>query len=161
MPNATIRNATPADVDRIAEIAVTAWQPVFDEFRRAAGDENYDIMFPLGNKRKDAELRRICADCPDNVIVTEVDGIVVGFATYFVIGEKLGEVGNNAVHPDYQGQGIGTGQMQEILRRLKEAGCEVVKVFTGLDPAHGPARAMYEKAGFRQWWQMVTYIREL
>ena len=161
MPTATIRNATPADVDRIAEIATLAWQPVFDEFHRAAGDENYDIMFPLGNKRKDPELRRICAECPDNVIVTEVDGVVAGFATYFVVGEKFGEVGNNAVHPDYQGQGIGSGHMEEIFRRLKGAGCELVKVFTGMDPAHAPARAMYEKAGFRKWWQAVTYIREL
>jgi ribosomal protein S18 acetylase RimI-like enzyme len=161
MSDLHIRSAASADLDRICDIAVTAWEPVYDEFRRRAGDATFAIMFPQANQCKDAQIRAVFDSHPDSFIVTECDGAVAGFATFFVVGERLGEVGNNAVHPDFQGRGIGAAQMEEVLKRLKQAGCEVVKVFTGLDPSHAPARRMYEKAGFRQWWESVTYIREL
>jgi ribosomal protein S18 acetylase RimI-like enzyme len=61
---------------------------------------------------------------------------------------RIGEIGNNAVHPDVQGRGIGPQMYRHALERLRELGMRFVKVGTGGDPAHAPARRAYEKVGF-------------
>ena len=44
---------------------------------------------------------------------------------------------------------------------LRAHGMRVVKVTTGGDKSHAPARRAYEKAGFRTDLPTVTYFREL
>ena len=73
----------------------------------------------------------------------------------------IGEIGNNAVHPDLRGQGIGPRMYQYAFDRLRERGMRYVKVGTGGDPAHAPARRAYEKAGFTIQLPGVEYYREL
>ena len=157
-----IRAVRPEDVDTICDIAVRAWEPIFAEFRRCMGDEMFEAKHDGWREDKAAQVRNHAENHPDWVIVTELDGRAVGFLT-FVIKEQqsFGEIGNNAVDPEYQGRGLGAAQCARALELFREAGLKYAEVWTGLDDSHAPARAMYEKAGFGQTWPAVTYMRPL
>ena len=65
------------------------------------------------------------------------------------------------VHPDWQGRGIAPRLYEYVFERLRERGMRYVKVHTGGDPAHAPARRAYQKAGFEIALPQVDYYREL
>lgn len=48
-----------------------------------------------------------------------------------------------------------------VLDRLRRAGAKVVKVSTGLDDAHAPARRACERLGFDRQLTHVSYFMEL
>jgi SOS response regulatory protein OraA/RecX len=48
-----------------------------------------------------------------------------------------------------------------VFERLREAGCEAVRVGTGLDDAHAPARRAYEKAGFEASLSSIVYYKKI
>jgi ribosomal protein S18 acetylase RimI-like enzyme len=158
----TIRPLRPEDIDTICDIAVRAWEPVFAEFRRRMGDAIFSAKHSAWREDKAGQVRHHAQNHPDWVIVTELDGRVVGFLT-FVIREQssFGEIGNNAVDPDHQGRGFGSAQCERALEIFREKGLKHAEVWTGLDDSHAPARAQYEKVGFWQAWPAVTYMREL
>lgn len=60
-----------------------------------------------------------------------------------------------------QGQGIGTRMYGYVFDRLRALGMRYVKVSTGGDPAHAPARAAYQKAGFTVGLPGIEYYRKL
>jgi ribosomal protein S18 acetylase RimI-like enzyme len=137
----TIRLSMDDDKDkpRIHEIAVAAWKPIFERYRLIVGNEMWKNVW--GGWDKDWFAKA-------SGIVTELDGQIVGFATwYWPIAEVLAEVGGNAVDPKYQGRGIGTTQMHWLVKKFREWGYKCAKVHTGMDQAHGPARAEYRNAG--------------
>jgi len=82
---------------------------------------------------------------------------------YFHLGQKrrIGEIGNNAVKPECQGMGIGTFQYRKVLEIFRKEDMRFAAVTTGLDEAHAPARAAYEKVGFRKAIAMVTYYMKV
>lgn len=82
---------------------------------------------------------------------------------YFHLGQKrrIGEIGNNAVKPECQGMGIGTFQYRKVLEIFRKEDMRFAAVTTGLDEAHAPARAAYEKVGFRKAITMVTYYMKV
>ena len=53
------------------------------------------------------------------------------------------------------------GAYERAFEEMKGMGVRVVKVKTGSDPAHAPARRSYEKAGFNVRLEHVVYLREL
>lgn len=163
MPDPLIRPATEADVPAVREIAELAWTPIYHEFRRRLGDELFDLTRPRGVKAKPDEVERVFREHPDRMLVTELDGRVVAFATFFVVDRAagIGEIGNNAVHPDFQGRGLGRAQYERIFEELRRLGCHYVRVSTGLDDSHAPARRAYEAAGFDRALPTITYYREL
>ncbi len=63
-------------------------------------------------------------------------------------GPAVGIVGHNCVIPDYQGQGIGRRQVQEILRRFRQRGFARAAVTTSEHPFFVPAQRMYAACGF-------------
>jgi ribosomal protein S18 acetylase RimI-like enzyme len=141
----TIRRATVDDLDRIRELAVLGWRPIYNQFRLIVGDEMWNALW--------ADWEESWFDLkPDTwdqrIIVTEVDSEVVGFATWWTGDGDLAEVGGNAVDPDYLRRGIGSVQIRWIIDMFREDGYTCAKVHTGLDPSHGPARAEYRNAGF-------------
>ena len=94
--------------------------------------------------------------------MAEWDGVVAGFVTLSMDpNEIIGEVGLNAVHPDYGCRGIGRGLVECALARMKERGIVAVKVATGGDRSHAPARRIYEKAGFESAIPSVTMFKLL
>lgn len=158
-----IRPAAPADVPACCEIARLAWQPVFAEFRRRLGEELFERLHHDWEARKMSDIRRVFEGYPNCMLVTEVGGRVIAFITFFFIDRArgLGEISNNAVHPDFQGRGLAKRQYERVFEELRAQGAECVRVTTGLDEAHTPARRAYEAVGFCHELPMVTYYREL
>ncbi len=162
MSDATIRQAEEKDVADIRRIAKAAWAPIYAYFREQMGDDLYEREHPGEPLEKKADsVEDFFRREPQWMIVTEVDGLVAAFLTYVLRENGVGEIGNNAVDPAFQGRGIGTSQYEEALRRMREAGMKYATVGTGLDPTHAPARRGYEKVGFRQVRPHVSYYMDL
>ena len=153
-----IRLATVDDLPRIHEIAVAGWLPIFTRYRHLVGEKMWDDVWGGWDQdwfRLDAESWH------GRGIVTEVDGQVAGFATWSGVNDILAEVGGNAVDPEYQGRGIGTAQIRWVVEHIRDEGHRCVKVHTGMDPAHGPARAAYRQAGLRRGVTSSVYLNYL
>jgi ribosomal protein S18 acetylase RimI-like enzyme len=164
-----VRPLSLPDVEVVVEIAVAAWQPIFAFYRRTMGESLFAAAHPDWRQEKARQVRSACApDSPAIFAVAEQlpnDGEasrVVGFVTCYVDPSTgIGEIGNNAVHPDCQGQGIAQRLYAYVFERLRECGMRYVKVGTGGDPAHAPARRAYQKAGFDVSLPHIEYYREL
>jgi len=158
-----IRSARPEDIEACAQIAKRAWAPIMAERgavmgqdlqRRERGDD------PLESKAD--EVRRFCEAHPESVLVTELDGRVVGFITFHADhATGILTIGNNAIDPDHQGRGLGTAQYDHVLTWARENGFAYAKVMTGLDDCHAAAREAYRKAGFDIAIPGVTYYRKV
>ena len=158
-----IRDLRPDDVEAAVDIALAAWVPVFDSFRRMMGEEVFAIVHPDWRAEKARQVRDGCDPKHGGMhFVAELGGEVVGFITSYPRRRTgIGEIGNNAVHPDCQRRGIATRLYRHVLQRLREAGMRVARVTTGGDPSHAPARRAYEKAGFSSPRPDVTYYCKL
>ena len=157
-----MRQARSEDADRCGEIAGISWQRVFDSWRKLMGE----TLFMQHHAEWKQHMTDSCANTvrenPERAIVTEVDGVIAGFLTWYLPGpDGVGEIGGNAVHPDYQGKGIGERQCKRALEIFREMGLTSATVYTGLDEGHAPARTMYEKAGFDKSTPHVKYFMEL
>lgn len=158
-----IRDLEPQDVERIVEIALAAWEPIYAYYRQTMGRELFEIVFPDWQADKAGQVWKACQpQGTATVCVAEADGLVVGFITFYAHdGDRVGTIGNNAVHPQWQGQGIGPAMYEHVFARLRDLGFQAVQVFTGGDPSHAPARRAYEKAGFDVRLPEVGYYRKL
>lgn len=146
----TIREARKTDLPRLQEIREAAFAPVFASFRSLLGDAIYEIAQAPGD-RAQGELLSECFDAssPWSLYVAEVSNRVAGFVSIRSDAPSgVGEIGLNAVHPEYAGSGIGTAMYEFALDRMTEAGVRVATVSTGADASHAPARRAYGKVGF-------------
>ena len=158
----TIRQARAEDADRCGEIAGIAWQRVFDSWLKLLGPEIFSHHYTDWKQNQSDGCANAVREHPERAIVTEVDGEVVGFLTWYLPGpEGVGEIGGNAVDPDHQGRGIGVRQCRRALEIMREMGLKSATVYTGLDEGHAPARTMYERAGFNLSTPHVKYFMEL
>ncbi len=162
-PKLVLRGAQANDLCRMREIAVKAWEPIFRGYRERMGEELYNLDEPRDRLAVKAdEVSDFYHQHPNWCLVTELDGKVVGFITFVLQHDKcLGVIGNNAVDPKCQGQGVGTAQCRRVLEIFRQEGMKYATVHTGLDPTHAPARAMYEKTGFQALIPHAEYYREL
>jgi len=157
-----IRPYEPRDLEALAEIGDRAWRPIHRMFRRRYGDALFDLLVPDERTAKGEQVRRHCQEHPDWVVVCEEDARVVGFATFWIGADaRIGEIGNNAVDPDFQGRGLAQQLYEAVLERFRREGLLYAKVQTGLDAAHAPARRAYERAGFDIRHETVTYFQKL
>jgi len=159
----TIRPAGAEDLPRMKEIAVRAWEPIYADYETRMGEELFSLLHPDDWKdEKAGQVADHFQRWPEWCLVAEIDGQVAGFITFVLDTErKIGEIGNNAVAPDYQGRGIGSMQYAYVLELFRKEGMAYAQVGTGLDEAHAPARAAYEKAGFELMIPMGRYYRKL
>jgi ribosomal protein S18 acetylase RimI-like enzyme len=157
-----IRAYQQEDLETLVEIGNLAWRDIYRMFRECFGDELFQLQVPDPQSAKGEQIRSHCQHHPECVIVYEEAGRVVGFVTFRMDCAKgMGELGNNGVHPDVRGRGIAQELYAAALDRFRQAGLQYAKVHTGLDPAHGPARRAYEKAGFNIRHEDVEYFRKL
>jgi len=163
MAEPVIREVKPEDVEAACDIAAAAWEPVFASFRQMMGDELFGIACRDWRGQEAQQVREACQGAGGAMVgVAELDGRVVGFVTFYANDEsRIGEINNNAVHPQFQGRGIAPKMYEHVFARLRELGMLYVKVCTGGDPAHAPARRAYEKAGFSTRLPSVEYYRKL
>ncbi len=143
-----IRDFTPDDEDAVVEMALRAWEPVFESMARTVGPDIFPKLFGDNWRRyQETDIRR--ALTAYSVSVAETSKKVVGYvAVDLPDGESHGEIYMIAVDPQQQGHGIGTALTQHAVEQIRAAGRELVVVETGGDPGHAAARATYEKAGF-------------
>lgn len=155
-----IRPFRDADMDRVLDIAVAAWTPVFESSRDILGSGLFDLVNPDPEGRKRSRVAAQCADDSETLVwIAEEDGELVGFVTVELDRETLiGEIGNNAVDPACQHRGIGALMYKFVLERMREAGMKCATVSTGGDPSHAPARRAYEKAGFSRALPSLQYF---
>lgn len=143
----TVRTVRTEDVARIKELVELSWK---DQGASHLLEKRYGIQ---GGKPwlewKWPEVEQACRERPHQVLVTEVEGKVVGFASYRLDPvRKVGTVGNNAVDPQYRGRGLGKRQLTRVLEIFQEERMEFAEVTVALNEGHTAAKAMYEKSGF-------------
>ena len=145
-----IRRLRGDDIERVVELSLAAWEPVFVSFRAVLGDAIYQRIYPDWRKSQAEAVESVLRDEKYVVWVAEAnDGTAAGFIAYELDQEKnVGEVQMLAVDPAHQNRGTGTRLNTFALERMAEAGMELAEVGTGGEEGHAPARRSYEKAGY-------------
>ena len=163
-----VRDACAADEARILEIAAQQWTIINNIYKNRIGDELYAIYYGVVENRVEnvvASLKDFLAKSPRSFVVTEVNGVVAGFATYRTVklinGELGGVLGRNGVDNNFKGRGIAGRQYAALYKKMLEDGCTYAQVHTGLDDAHAPARRAYEKSGFEKSLPDINYFMML
>ena len=91
-------------------------------------------------------LRRMLADGRHVLLLAEEDGEMLGYAWYeFVLDE--GYVGNLAAAPECRRRGVGRALTEAMLSDAETKGLAFLTL--AVRESNAPARALYEKAGFR------------
>lgn len=143
----SLRPACTTDTDRIVELSLAAWEPVFISFREVLGDDLYRRVHPDWRTDQAASVRDALERNHTWVAVT--DHTVTGFVNVtFDPDQRSGEIHMIAVDPAAQRQGLASQLTERALDEMRSRGIDLAVVATGGDPGHGPARATYEKAGF-------------
>ena len=94
------------------------------------------------------------------IFVAEVDGRPVGFIAARPDPEtNIGSIPDMAVHPDHQGQGIGTALIKTALNYLICQGMEYVRIETLEQNAVG--QKLYPRLGFEEIARQIHYIMPL
>lgn len=154
----TVRPARFEDIPSICDITGKAFEPVSlarmrqDFFSERLGGRNWC-------EYKCQELEEFCHQRIYQVVVAESAGRVVGYATWlFDAKQGIAEIGNNAVHPEFQGKGIGKAMQKEIEHRMREEGFTKFTVNTlGVDIA---AQRLYEKLGYMRYAESIYYLKK-
>ena len=150
-----IRSAIPEDLDRIYQITISSFGPYC---RVGLREDLYGVVDGIGwEQRKGTSVRDFCEHNLNNVLVAEDDGHVVGYYTYGLDPDHgIGQLKVNAVHPTYQGRGIGTRLAQATLERIQLSNrIKILLVCTIMRDR--PARRVYEKLGFKELARSVDY----
>ena len=161
-----VREVRPEDKERLFEISRQQWTIINENYKALIGDELYAIFFGTVKDSVETVPAAIVErmETPERFVVTEIDGVVAGYATYRVVdsyGYKCGIVGYNAVDNNYKGRGIAGRQYAMIYKKMMDEGCVSARVHTGLDEKHAPARRAYEKSGFEKNLPDVNYFMML
>jgi ribosomal protein S18 acetylase RimI-like enzyme len=147
MSDTTIRPYEPADADRVVELSLAAWEPVFASFRNVFGEELYLRIHPDWERSQAGSVREALAGHETWVSVT--DAAVSGFVNVtFDYAGRSAEIYMIAVDPVLQRRGIASRLTQSALDVMRARDIDLAIVATGGDPGHAPARATYERAGF-------------
>jgi GNAT superfamily N-acetyltransferase len=158
-----IRTFEQRDLPRLHEIREAAYKPIFKSFRSIVGEKIAAVALANAEREQGEFLDEICqANSAHEVFVVEHVDEIVAFCSITCNREtKVGVVDLNAVHPDCQGEGVGTWMYEYAVKRLSTLGMLVAEVGTGGDPSHAPARKAYAKAGFGPGIPSVYLYQEL
>jgi L-amino acid N-acyltransferase YncA len=148
MATLRVRDATPADARRIAEIHVAAWKVGYHDLVPAVLLEKMTVESRMPGWRTMLEGG---GDAPSYVLVAESGDSLIGWCTVQTPARdvdatrEVGELAGLYVHPDAWRTGAGRALTSEALQRLRAAGCTQVTawVFEG----NARARAFYATFG--------------
>jgi Iap family predicted aminopeptidase len=157
-PDIKIAPTEPCHYEKIADLAVLAWQGIYEGYRAQLGDELFCAFF---EKREEGKRKSVIAEAESCESYVALDGERVCAFINFKCDGKIGELCTNAILPEYQGFGIGARLQAMALTKMKEQGCTHAFVITGGDEGHLPARRSYEKNGFAASLPSVKYFKKL
>lgn len=144
-----IRAFAEADREPVVSLSLRAWEPVHASMRRVLGETIYRRLIP---DWRESQRKTVTEDLDaegSHVWVAVREGAVTGFvAVHLHAEDKAGEIHLVAVDPDHQGVGVGRALVDHATEWVRAQGMETVTVETGGDEGHGPARALYEAAGY-------------
>ena len=145
-----VRPYVDDDWQAVLEICLLAFTPVYESFELLLGTELFLLIYPDWKASNEKYLRSLSEPGErERLFVAGKDGAVVGFIHYALDAEnESGNIGLNAVHPAHQSKGIGSLMYRHVLDIMRAIGMKYVRVDTGGDLSHAPARHAYEKAGF-------------
>lgn len=142
-----IRTARPDDARAVAEVHVASWRHAY---RGLLPD---DYLERLSVDDREAMWRQAFADADpmSGAFVAEVDGWVVGFASFGPsrdedVPERTGEVPAIYVDPAVLGTGVGRELFEAATIALRDAG--FARATLWVLEANALARRFYEKAGW-------------
>ena len=99
----------------------------------------------------DAEVFDNPATVGQCVFLTRVNARIIGFSSFDPRhGALSGRIGHNCILPAFRGQGFGTYQLYETLRRLTMRSIRKAVATTSEHPFFIPAQRMYLSCGFRE-----------
>ena len=94
------------------------------------------------------------------IFLTRIERHIVGFGSWDPRQRpECGIVGHNCILPEFRGNGLGTQQIQEILRRFQRLGIKTAKASTNDHSFFIPAQRMYVARGFREV-RRIPWIRD-
>ncbi|ELZ19509.1 GNAT family N-acetyltransferase [Natrinema limicola] len=134
-----IRSATAADFEAITEVARETWHATYDELEADMIDRTVDDWYTDDSMPLEA---------PGTIVlVAEENGDLVGF-THAVAQGDTADILRLYVHPDHQGEGIGSALHEHLLEEIDSYDVDRLRSF---DFAFNDAsRAFYEGLGFEQ-----------
>jgi ribosomal protein S18 acetylase RimI-like enzyme len=138
----TIRPALPDDAPGIAQVARVTWDATYGQSIAAHNRRQFlDRAYSLEAVRATIERE------PDWLYVATYGQKVVGFAQYLRRFDGDGELVRIYIHPDHQRRGIGRAFLKNGLAALAAAG--IGQCYVSVEMDNSPARAFYERFGFR------------
>lgn len=115
------------------------------------------------NTVEDIQARvRLKGSDPDGIILlTNASGLAAYTWTLRASNESAstGWIAMTGVHPDHQGQGLGTAAVAAGIAYLKATGVDAVEL--EVDSENEAARELYLKVGFKKFRETVWYERQL
>ncbi|ELY65835.1 GNAT family N-acetyltransferase [Natrinema versiforme] len=134
-----IRPATSDDRDRIRAVARETWHETYDELDAETIDDTIDEWY--GDEALETALSK-----PGTAFLVGIkDDEIVGF-THGVVSEDEGDVLRMSVHPDHQGEGIGTALYERLREDLRDFNMERMRAIDLASNDGG--REFYEEHGF-------------
>ncbi|MBN1093755.1 GNAT family N-acetyltransferase [Blastococcus sp. TML/M2B] len=158
----TIRPLAGCDVDAVVDLSLRAWAPVFESMRAVMGEAVFAHLYPDWSAMQAAAVAGVVRDAGTRSWVAEEGDAVTGFVAVVHHDETHGEPNSSevemiAVDPAAQRRGTADALLARAVEEMRAHGSVLAVIATGGDPGHAPARAAYEKAGFRPFPQLRYY----
>lgn len=108
-------------------------------------------------------LQKLLATEDYVILVAELDRKIVGFIDYYIlpsVWEKWNEATINYlfIHKDYQGRGIGSKLLKEVIKQTDEMG--IVELHVGTEKENKRAIHLYKKHGFLKEYLLLEREKE-
>lgn len=148
-----IRDAEPADADRVAAVARASWHAAYADL---LGSETVETVVDEWYARESLREQIRRAEGTDTAfLVALVDGELLGFTNGGPARNHENDpdepdafLSRLYVHPDGWGEGIGTALTARLARHLAETGHE--RVWLEVFEANERAKGFYEALGFER-----------
>jgi ribosomal protein S18 acetylase RimI-like enzyme len=138
----TIRPATRADVTGIIKVARHTWELTYRQSVAAHNRRQFlDRAYTTQN------LHAAISREEDWFFVALRGERVVGFAQYMRRFDAQAELVRIYVHPDHQRRGVGRALLASGLAAVATSG--IKRCYVSVEANNAPARAFYERCGFR------------
>ena len=156
MSDLLIRKTSLTDIPHI-ESLYRAVASIEGGLARAANEITREYVEGFVSKSIVHGLEFVATDREVNAVVGEIHCYGSGIRTF---AHVLGDL-TIAVHPRYQGQGVGRMLFTELLREVTENRPEVLRVELIARESNKKARTFYESLGFNEEGRLVQRIRSV